>query len=260
MRRCGLHASAVLLLLAGAWLVGCQAPKPICRHAAGRYEHPCGAQTRTFHYLVYTPPGYGEPRREKWPLLVYLPGASTYGADVRKIPDGDPPDEIERGRDLPMVVLSVMTPGMWERWDPAAVAGVIDHAIATYDVDPRRVYLTGVCVGGTGVWDTIKAYPDRVAAAVPLCAYGSVRGMERAAEVPVWAFHGTYDVFIPMHRQKRLVDAHRCAGGSTRWTTLPAMHWIWSSVYCRDDVYAWMLKQRKGDALLNALPPPARAR
>lgn len=261
MRRRGRQATAVLLLLIAALSVGCQGPTRICRQSAGRYEHPCGGATRTFHYLLYRPPGHGQPRPggAKWPLLVYLPGALTYGTDVREIPDGDPPAQIERGRDLPMVVISVMTPGFGELWDPDVVAGVIDHAIARYDVDPRRVYLTGVCVGGTGVWDTIKAHPERVAAAVPLCAWGSVRGIERAVEVPVWAFHGRFDFVAPAFRHKRLVDAHRRAGGSACWTALPRMHWIWASVYGRDEVYAWMLAQRKGDRLLNASRSPARA-
>lgn len=249
-------ATALLLALVGVLLLGCSRAR-ICRHAAGRYDHPCPTGMRGYHYLVYRPPGHGQPRPDgsKWPLLVYLPGASTYGCDVRKIPDGDPPDEIEKGRDLPMVVISVMTPGMWEAWPPEVVIGVIDHAIANYDVDPARVYLTGVCVGGTGVWDTIKVYPDRIAAAVPVCAWGSLQGIERAAEVPVWAFHGTFDIFTPAFRHKRLVDAHRCAGGSACWTELPRMHWIWAPTYCRDDLYAWMLAQRKPEGHISPSAP-----
>lgn len=247
MQRRGRLGSVAFLALGMLFLAACSTPR-IGRHEAGRYEHPCRGRARTYHYLRYLPPGHGRPRADgsKWPLLVYLPGASTWGCDVRKIPDGDPPHQIECGRDLPMVVLSVMTPGMGEAWSPEVVVGVIDHAIRHYDVDPARVYLTGVCVGGTGVWDTIKRYPERIAAAMPVCAWGSLAGIERAAEVPVWAFHGTFDVFTPAFRHERLLHAHRCAGGSNWYTPLPRMHWIWSPTYCRDDVYAWLLAQRKG--------------
>ena len=250
------HGTALLAVLAALLLGACSSTR-ICRQQPGRYDHPCGAGVRSYHYLLYLPPGHGAPRPDgsKWPLLVYLPGACTWGADVGRIPDGDPPHQIEHGRDLPMVVVSVMTPRLGEAWSPEVVAGVIDHAVARYDVDPARVYLTGVCVGGTGVWDTIKRYPERVAAAVPLCAWGSVRGIERAAEVPVWAFHGTFDVFTPAFRHKRLVDAHRRAGGTARWTELPRMHWIWTPVYACDEVYDWMLAQRKAAPPVSASTP-----
>lgn len=264
MRRVEIRDLGLLVAACALLLTGCARTRPICRQTPGAYTHPCGAGARTFHYLLYRPPGHGAPRPDgsRWPLLVYLPGASTHGADVRAIPDGDPADEIERGRDLPMVVLSAMTPSMGEAWSPEVVIGLVDHAIAAYDVDPQRVYLTGVCVGGTGVWDTIKAYPERIAAAAPLCAWGSTCGIESAAEVPVWAFHGSLDIFTFAFRHKRLVDAHRAAGGETCWTAYPrSMHWIWAQTYARDDLYAWLLAQRKAPAvaLMDASPPRGRA-
>lgn len=254
-----LIASATAL---GLLLSGCRSD--IQRQAPGAFEFQRGAASRTYHYLVWTPPGHGVPRTDgqRWPLLLYLPGSLTFGTDTDRLASGDPPEEIERGRDLPMVVISVMTPSFLERWNPDVLLGLIDHAIARYDVDPDRVILSGVCLGGCGVWDMLRAYPERIAGAVPLCAWGSAAGLERAADVPVWAFHGALDFVVPIPGHQSMVNAHRAAGGETRWTVYPrSMHWIWADVYARDDLYAWMLAQRRSGARATSsrYPGPARS-
>ena len=147
VQRVEIRDLCLLVVACALLLTGCARTRAICRQTPGAYAHPCGASTRTFHYLLYRPPGHGAARPDgsRWPLLVYLPGASTHGADVRAIPDGDPADEIERGRDLPMVVLSAMTPSMGEAWSPEVVIGLVDHAIRV-GIRQRRFEVVGVTV------------------------------------------------------------------------------------------------------------------
>ncbi len=240
-------------------LVGCRSN--IVRQSAEAFTHRPGTRgARTFHYLLYRPPAHGAQAApvRKWPLLLYLPGFVSFGDDVHRLADGDPPEEIERGRDFPMVVITPMTPTFLERWSPRMLIALIDDAIARYDVDPTRVYLSGVSFGGAAVWDVIKAYPDRIAAAVPVCGWSGTGGMQQASKVPVWAFHGSLDLFVPPPLHKQAARAHRAAGGETRWTSIPgAMHWIWSETYRREDVYAWMLSHQKAAPSAERLPSPS---
>lgn len=240
-------------VVAGFLLLACVAAGCRCcveRQEAAQYRHPmgCSGQKRTYTYLVYKPPGFDDPAHAetRWPLMVYLTGALTTGHDVTRQPDGDPPEEIEKGRDFPMVIVSPMTPTFGERWNPAVVIGLIDEVIALYRVDPDRVYLSGTSVGANGIWSTAITYPERIAALLSVSGWGSPRGVERMRDVPVWAFHGALDfvVWSPFH--KRMARAHRAAGGQTRWTTIPwRCHNIWSCVYARQDIYDWLLAQRK---------------
>jgi predicted peptidase len=263
----------VVLLTSATTLTACRSC--VERQETGQYKHPlsCAGRTRDYTYLVYKPPGFEAPENadRRWPLLVYLTGFLTSGHDVTRLPDGDPPEEIEKGRDFPMVVLSPMTPTFGERWSPALVMGLVDEAIARYRVDPYRVYLTGVSTGANGVWSTAISYPERIAAILPVCGWGSPHGVERMKDVPVWAFHGGLDfvVWPPFH--KRMVRAHQAAGGTARWTTVPwRCHNIWSGVYCRQDIYDWLLAQSKSasrasdeNAAASHLPdqqPPPRIR
>lgn len=230
------------LLLLG--LVGCAQP-PLRRQFAAVAEVTAvgGSKSRSFHYLVSLPTGYESEESRNWPLLLYLPGILSVGTDPGILTRGGPPYEIEMGREIPMVVLSPMTPAVFEAWTPHKIISLVDHAIERYRVDPSRVYLTGLSLGGAAVWDAARAYPDRFAAVAPVCGYGDPRGIERMVDVPVWAFHGGIDfaVLPPLHA--RMVNALRAAGGRPRWTLIPwGFHWIWDQVYRTDALYDWMLE------------------
>src|SRR5207245_1577857 len=41
-----------------------------------------------------------------------------------------------------------------------------------YRVDPERIYLTGISMGGYGTWSLAASHPDRWAAIVPICGGG----------------------------------------------------------------------------------------
>ena len=57
---------------------------------------------------------------------------------------------------------------------PQEVAAFIDYALATYNVDPTRVYITGLSCGAFGVWEYLGTHAGSVkaAAAVPIAGEG----------------------------------------------------------------------------------------
>ncbi len=57
----------------------------------------------------------------------------------------------------------------WTRWYLAKVAQIIRNMIAEGLVDPRRVYVTGLSMGGCGTLKIMSVAPDLFAAALPVC-------------------------------------------------------------------------------------------
>ena len=197
--------------------------------------------------LVSLPDGYGAAPDRDWPLLLFLHGAGERGDSLDAVSVHGPIKERRAGRDLPFVIVAPQVP-TGERWTVGRVAAALDGALERYRIDERRVYLTGLSMGGFGTWEAIMRMPERFAAAVPVCGGGLPLGLDAARDVPVWAFHGAMDPVVPIEASVAMVRALRGAGGDVRFTVYPdAGHDSWTETYANPEVYDWLLGHRLGD-------------
>ncbi|MDB6128093.1 MAG: esterase, depolymerase family [Verrucomicrobia bacterium] len=205
-------------------------------------------------YLCYLPEGYDQDSRRRWPLVIFLHGQGARGtrlADVRK--EGLAA-KIEHARSFPFIVVSPQCPAD-EWWNLPAIEAFIDETIRKYRVDPDRVYLTGLSMGGFGVWALAQRDPDRYAAIIPVAGSGEPHWAPRLAHLPTWAAHGAHDDAVPVASEQKLIDAIRAAGGSPRYTVFPSSgHNVWDEFYANDALYAWMLAQHRAQRA--GLPAP----
>ena len=136
---------------------------------------------------------------------------------------------------------------------PDEVHDFIAYAVAHYNVDPKRVYVTGLSCGGFGAWEYLAKYGNaQVAAAVPIAGEGRPAWATvgcRLGSVPIWAFHGELDDVV--NPQGSIATMHQlaaCPGVSAdaaRLTVYPGLyHDGWDQAYSGslgDDIYSWML-------------------
>ena len=142
-------------------------------------------------YLLYLPKGYGKKKGQEWPLMLFLHGAGERGSDLNKVKKHGPPKLAGAGKDLGFIIVSPQCPdGDWWTEKGEMLIHLLDDIQAGYAVDPNRVYLTGLSMGGYGTWTLGAAYPDRFAAMVPICGGGKRFQAWKLKDVPVWAFHG----------------------------------------------------------------------
>lgn len=203
-----------------------------------------------YNYLLHLPPDYGEDPTKRWPLILFLHGAGERGSDLKKLKVNGIPKIVEEQPDFPFITVSPQCPE--DHWWPAEVEGLLallDDVMVRYAVDPDRVYLTGLSMGGYGTWTLAVAAPDRFAAIAPICGglYGPARMVERLKNVPVWAFHGAKDPVVPLEQSERLVKVLQEVGGQARLTVYPeAEHDSWTETYANPELYAWFLAHRRG--------------
>jgi predicted peptidase len=96
-------------------------------------------------------------------------------------------------------------------------------------------------MGAFGVWALIENWPDRFAAAVPVCGGGRVSEARRIAALPIWAFHGAADPIVPAHESRRMIAAVERAGGAPRYTEYPfVMHQSWNRAWAERGLAAWV--------------------
>jgi predicted peptidase len=118
--------------------------------------------------------------------------------------------------------------------------------LAQHLVDPRRVYLIGLSMGGFGVYDLLCRAPERFAAAVAVCGGADESRITVAASLPLWAFHGARDEVVRVERSRRLVAALRQAGGAPRYTEYPEVgHDSWSRAFAEPELLPWLFSQRR---------------
>jgi predicted peptidase len=148
----------------------------------------------------------------------------------------------------------VETPRAFDRAAPRAAPGPMMQAIlasledtlANFPIDPSRLYLTGLSMGGYASWDLGTRAAERWAAVVPICGGGDELYAERLVNVPVWAWHGDADDVVPVDRSRTMIEAIRRAGGSPRYTELAGVgHDSWTPAYNSAELLAWMFAQRK---------------
>lgn len=115
-----------------------------------------------------------------------------------------------------------------------------------YRIDPKRLYITGLSMGGYGTWDVLARYPDLFAAAVPICGGGDESTAARIAKIPIWAFHGALDTAVKVERSRNLIAALEKAGGKPLYTEYPdEAHASGVPAYRAPVMMEWLFAQKK---------------
>lgn len=220
-------------------------------------------------YQWYTPADAG---KEKLPLVVVLHGTYEAGRDNQQhMLKGTNvgPDYFARAKIQAIQKAYILAPqtSLPVRWastgipeydlsttpitpSMAALLSLIDEAVRTKAVDPRRIYLVGLSRGGQGAWNAAFHRPDLFAAIAPIAGSGSPKDGARLINMPAWAFHGDQDEITDVAYTRNMVDAIIKAGGSTktiRYTEIQGGDHAdsWLTAYHGEDLWRWLLDHKK---------------
>jgi predicted peptidase len=229
------------------------------RFQEGTFETRITREIR-YRYLLSIPsPDSAGPATPatRWPLVLFLHGAGERGQDLSRVTVHGPPALIQRGTNFPFILVAPQCPED-QRWDAPGLMALLEELVQRLPVDPARVYVTGLSMGGYGTWKLGLSYPQRFAAIVPICGGGEWIDVRLAARdqanalrsLAVWAFHGAKDPVVPLSESERMVNALRQVGvQEVRLTVYPdAEHDSWTVTYNNPEVYQWMLQHRRPDA------------
>jgi predicted peptidase len=196
------------------------------------------------NYLLFLPEGY-EKTKKKWPLILFLHGSGERGDDVNLVRKHGMPTVVEKDPAFPFIVASPQCPaGQW--WSTEVLTTLLNDLEKKYRIDPDRIYLTGLSMGGFGTWQLAFENPHRFAAIAPICGGGIPNLTFLIKHVPAWVFHGGKDDVVPMEESKKMVAALRRQGNKAKLTIYPkAGHDSWTKTYENKKLYAWFLSHRR---------------
>jgi predicted peptidase len=199
--------------------------------------------TAKIDYLLFLPLGY-EISKQRWPLMLFLHGAGESGTNLAKVKTHGPPKVVESKPDFPFILVSPQSVG--RGWNNDTLNALLEDVIRKYRVDKRRVYLTGLSMGGFGTWSLAAAHPERFAAIVPICGGGNPADAKKLVGLPIWVFHGAKDPTVPVQRSREMVEAINAVGGNVKFTEYPeAKHDCWTETYDNAELYRWLLAQKR---------------
>lgn len=218
-----------------------------------------------YHYLSYLPKEYDADPAKKWPLIIYLHGGSDRGTDLKKLYASGIPDQIYRGRDFPFIIIAPQCPEhiRWstDNW----FENLYQEITGKYRIDPNRVYLTGLSLGGSGTWYIAEKYRDLFAAIAPISGFTSHLDYidshaDQLMDLPIWAFHGKIDNVVAFEETERMIKKLEGKNKDLKFSAEPEVgHWIHWQVYPNQELYDWFLKYKKSkkkQVLTGRVPHP----
>jgi predicted esterase len=198
-------------------------------------------------YSLYVPESYDGSR--VFPVILFLHGSGERGEDgITPAQAGIGPAIVNRPHGVPALVVFPQARRTWSAGsdDSTAALAALDDVMKHFSVDPQRVILTGLSMGGRGTWELAAAHPERFAAVVPICGSSKTSDAAKLKTLPIWTFCGDADREQTVLGMRSMVEALQHEGATPRITEYRGVgHLSWDRVYNDPEVIDWMLNQRK---------------
>jgi predicted peptidase len=227
---------------------------------AGVYQASGG---HALNYRIHTPAKLDPQLR--YPLVIFFHGAGERGSDNAKQLVHGVRDILRYAArtDNPTIIIAPQCPrgSQWvdTPWsDPAhsmpekpslpmrLAIELLEKTIREKPVDAKRVYVSGLSMGGFGTWDLMQRRPMLFAAAIPVCGGGDPHYARSLAAMPIWVFHGSKDTVVKPMRSRDMIAALKQAGGEPRYTEYKGVgHNAWTETYSNEKVLKWMFEQKR---------------
>ena len=196
-------------------------------------------------YLLYLPKGYDTDISKRFPLIFFLHGAYERGNDIDLVRTAALPAVLPKMENFQFVVVAPQCSDN-KSWDVEILNELLNNIEKKYRVDKKRIYLTGVSMGGYGTWHFAAKHTERFAAIAPVCGGGNPFKAQAMVNLPVWMFHGAKDKVVPPEKSQEMYDVLKDAGGNPKITIYPdADHDSWTLTYNNPELYKWFLSHQK---------------
>lgn len=234
--------------------------------------------TRNVGFYQFLPPGYSTGH----PLIIYLHGIGERGDDgnggtstatIGSLTNTEIPRLLTGSATMRFTSPNgytgsfvVLAPQLWSGfgwWPNWYVEEMIAYAKTNLKIDPNRIYLTGLSLGGGGVWDATESatIAKSLAAIAPVCGtctYDANTSQIIPLGIPVYAFHGSGDPVVWVGCTDNAIADISARKGIYLYQRYNAnYHNIWTQAYDtthavqNPNVFEWFLQYSLGP-----LPPP----
>jgi poly(3-hydroxybutyrate) depolymerase len=215
---------------------------------------------------------------KRYPLIVFIHGIGELNKTLSALNCCGLPYHASRGTFPPSFTVNnakysfvVVSPQFIVRPSAAEVQSVVDYAKTKYRIDPNRVYVTGLSMGGGSTMDWAMVYGEKAAAIFPSCPGTSPTDARAkliaSKNLPIWWTYGGADNLVPPsqgYTWQKLIDGYNPAYAPftklTVWDGL-SHNQTWAKAFNPltkvdgKNAYEWLLQYKRD----GNIPPVARA-
>jgi len=234
-------------------------------------------------YLEILPARYSLTTKS-YPFILFIHGIGELGTGVGRLTccglpyyvakKTFPAEFVVNGQHFSYIV---MAPQFRVRPSAADMQNCINYAVKHYRIDPNRIYISGLSMGGGSTWDYSAVYGQNVAAAVPVCGgTAPTTALAKAVaskNLPVWTISSKTDALVPIAWATNWISWIKADNpgnaANVKLTVLTANedhNTTWAKAFNPANrwdgynVYEWMLRYQRtgtGVTVTSPAPPPA---
>lgn len=220
-------------------------------------------------YRILYPENYD--RSKKYPLILVLHGAGERGNDNEKqLVHGSKLFLIAENRtQFPAIVVFPQCPSdsYWAtssidrsknpiqfrfnydsvpNWPQAAAIALVEKIMNEESVDNRRVYITGLSMGGMGTFEAVYRNPGLFAGAAPICGGGNDSLYNKSVRKTAFrVFHGDGDAVVKVDLSRNMVARLKELKVPVEYIEYPGVnHNSWDNAFAEPDFMNWLMKHK----------------
>lgn len=133
-------------------------------------------------------------------------------------------------------------------WPTALVNALVDSLVNVDEVDPNRMSIGGLSMGGIGTLEFLQRWPNKYCAAFVICGANDVSLADAYKETPIWFFHGGKDDVVPNTYSRKIYARIKELNPQTknRYTLYPEDgHNSWDDAFVEPGFYEWLFQFHK---------------
>ena len=231
------------------------------------------AGSNTMRYRVYLPANYTTTK--DYPLVLFMHGSGESGTNNSSQVSNHISNLInltETSYPSILIAPQLQTSSGWYPSNPQDLTPeLLDLALSSYAIDERRLYITGLSMGGFGTMEYLDSYTDGLgiefAAAVSMHGGYSTSVVPQAVahfkHVPTWLIHGSADTVVsvnysrntyrslvnipassPIVFNQTIMGYPTAVTGNIRYSEIAGGgHGGWTGLYGQTAIYNWMFAQ-----------------
>ncbi|MBE7174769.1 MAG: dienelactone hydrolase family protein [Mucilaginibacter polytrichastri] len=208
-------------------------------------------------YLAFIPKGYNADKSKKWPLVIYLHDAYAKGTNIDAVKKAPLPKlSVSGKKDYKFLVISPQLEYNPSSWVTSDLNTMLTELLSTYNIDPKKIAITGEGLGGNGTWTWAIEKPTLFAAIAPIGGWSNPGQAKAIKNVPVWAFHGSED----FQGARSMVEALKSLGVKLKFNKYNQKgSELGDQIYANSGVMGWMfniLQTIKSTSTGGAVVPP----